>query len=76
MEDDNILAKVCEETDKIGNSLKSAALEDLNALWNALSKNPLGNYIPSVKHKIFFEEYQNSLKKPCPQTAHRKCWKI
>jgi len=63
LEDDSILAKVCEETDKIGNSLKSAALDDLNALWNALSKNPLENYIPSMKHKIFFEEYQNSLKK-------------
>jgi len=62
LEDDNILAKVCEETDNIGNSLKSVALEDLNILWNTLSKNPLGNYIPSVKHKIFFEEYQNSLK--------------
>jgi len=63
LEDDNILAKVCEETDNIGNSLKSAALEDLNTLWNTLSKNPLENYIPSMKRKIFFEEYQNSLKK-------------
>jgi uncharacterized protein len=62
LEDDNILSKVCEETDDIGNSLKSAALEDLNVLWDTLSKNNLGNYIPSLKHKIFFEEYQNSLK--------------
>jgi len=63
LEDDNILSKVCEETGNIGNSLKSAALEDLNALWNTLSKNKLENYIPSLKHKIFFVEYQNSLKK-------------
>jgi uncharacterized protein len=61
LEDDNILSKVCEETGVIGNSLKSAALEDLNVLWDTLSKNQLGNYIPSVKHKILFEEYQNSL---------------
>ena len=63
LEDDNILSKVCEETDNIGNSLKSATLEDLNALWDTLTKNPFGNYIPSLKHKIFFVEYQNSLKK-------------
>jgi len=63
LEDENILSKVCEETDIIGDSLKSAALEDLNTLWDAFSKNPLGNYIPSLKHKIYFEEYQNSLKK-------------
>jgi predicted AAA+ superfamily ATPase len=62
LEDENILSKVCEETDNIGSSLKSAALEDLNSLWDTLSKNSLGNYIPSLKHKIFFEEYQNSLK--------------
>jgi predicted AAA+ superfamily ATPase len=62
-EDDNILSKVCEETDAIGNSLKSAALEDLNTLWETLPKNPLGNYIPSMKHRISFEEYQSSLKK-------------
>jgi len=62
LEDDNILAKVCEETDNIGNSLKSAALEDLNTLWDTLSKNPFENYIPSLKHKIFFDEYQSSLK--------------
>jgi uncharacterized protein len=61
LEDDNILSIVCEETGEIGNSLKSAALEDLNALWDTLSKNPLGNYIPSLKHKIFFKEYQSSL---------------
>ncbi len=42
--------------------MKSAALEDLNALWDVFSKNILGNYIPSMKHKIFFEEYQSSLK--------------
>jgi len=63
LEDENVLSKVCEETGNIGNSLKSAALEDLNNLWDTLSKNPLGNYIPSLKHKIFFEEYHNSLKK-------------
>jgi len=62
LEDENILSKVCEETDNIGTSLKSAALEDLNTLWDALSKNTLGNYIPSLKHKIYFEEYQSSLK--------------
>jgi len=62
LEDDNILSKVCEETDSIGNSLKSAALEDLNTIWDTLSKNTLGNYIPSLKHKIYFEEYQSSLK--------------
>jgi predicted AAA+ superfamily ATPase len=62
LEDDNILSKVCGETDNIGNSLKSAALEDLNVLWDALSKNTLGNYISSLKHKIYFEEYQSSLK--------------
>jgi len=62
LEDDNILSKVCEETGDIGKSLKSAALEDLNTLWETLSKNILGNYIPSFKHNIFFEEYQNSLK--------------
>jgi len=61
LEDENVLSKVCEETDNIGNSLKSAALEDLNILWDTLSKNPLGNYIPSLKHKIFFKEYQDSL---------------
>ncbi|WP_461246884.1 ATP-binding protein [Treponema sp. R6D11] len=63
LEDDNILSKVCEETDNIGNCLKSAALEDLSVLWDTLSNNTLGNYTPSIKHKIFFEEYQNSLKK-------------
>jgi len=63
LEDDNVLSKVCEEADAIGNSLKSAALEDLNALWDTLSKNPLGNYIPSLKRKIYFEDYQSSLKK-------------
>jgi predicted AAA+ superfamily ATPase len=63
LEDDNILSKVCEETDNIGNSLKSAALEDLNVLWDTLSKNIPGNYIPSLKHTLFFEEYQDSLKK-------------
>ena len=62
LEDDNILSKVCEETGAAGNSLKSAALEDLNALWDTFSKNTLGSYIPSMKHKIFFEEYQRSLK--------------
>jgi len=62
LEDDNILSKVCEETYDIGSSLKSAALEDLKTLWGTLSRNPLENYIPSIKHKIFFEEYQNSLK--------------
>ena len=62
LEDENILSKVCEETCNIGNSLKSAALEDLNTLWDVLSKNPLENYIPSLKHKIFFKEYQSSLK--------------
>ena len=62
LEDENILSKVCEETDNIGSSLKSAALEDLNTLWDTLSKNTFGNYIPSLKHKLFFEEYQNSLK--------------
>jgi len=63
LEDENVLSKVCEETGNIGNSLKSAALEDLNTLWDTLSKNPLGNYVPSLKHKIHFEEYRNSLKK-------------
>jgi uncharacterized protein len=63
LEDDNILSKVCEETDTIGDSLKSAALEDLNTLWDTLPKNPLGNYIPSLKHNIYFKEYQDSLKK-------------
>jgi uncharacterized protein len=62
LEDDNILSKVCEETGDIGKSLKSAALEDLNTLWDTLSKNILRNYIPSYKHNIFFEEYRNSLK--------------
>jgi len=62
LEDDNILSKVCGETGDIGNSLRSAALEDLNALWGSLSKNTLGNYIPSLKHKIYFGEYQSSLK--------------
>ena len=62
LEDENILSKVCEETCNIGNSLKSAALEDLNTLWDTLSKNPLENYIPSLQHKIFFKEYQSSLK--------------
>jgi len=62
LEDENILSRVCEETVDIGDSLKSASLEDLNALWDVLSKNILGNYIPSMKHKIFFEEYQSSLK--------------
>jgi len=42
--------------------LKSAALEDLTSLWDVLSNNPLENYIPSLKHKINFEEYQSSLK--------------
>jgi predicted AAA+ superfamily ATPase len=63
LEDDNVLSKVCEETNDIGNSLKSAALEDLNTLWDILPKNNLGNYIPSLKHKIYFKEYQSSLKK-------------
>jgi len=62
LEDDNILSKVCEETDNIGSGLKSAALEDLNTLWEILQKNPLVNYSPSIKHKLFFNEYQNSLK--------------
>jgi len=62
LEDENILSKVCEETDNIENSLKSAALEDLNTLWDTLSKNPLEDYIPSLKHKLYFEEYQSSLK--------------
>ena len=62
MEDENVLSKVCEETNDIGNSLKSAALEDLSTFWNTLSKNILGNYIPSLKHKINFDEYQISLK--------------
>jgi predicted AAA+ superfamily ATPase len=61
LEDENVLSKVCEETDVIGNSLKSAAFEDLNTLWDTLSKNPLRNYNPSLKHKIFFKEYQSSL---------------
>jgi uncharacterized protein len=69
LEDENILSKVCEETGNIGNSLKSAALEDLNILWDALSKNPLENYIPSLKHKIFFEEYQSSLKSVVSSSA-------
>jgi uncharacterized protein len=63
LEDENILSKVCEETYTVGDSLKSAALEDLNTLWDTLSKNPLGNYIPSLKHNIYFKEYQDSLKK-------------
>jgi uncharacterized protein len=62
LEDENVLSKVCEETDIVGKSLKSAALEDLNTLWESLSKNILENYIPSLKHNIYFEEYQNSLK--------------
>jgi predicted AAA+ superfamily ATPase len=62
LEDENVLSKVCEEIDDIGNSLKSAAMEDLNILWNTLSKNKFGNYIPSLKHKICFDEYQHSLK--------------
>jgi predicted AAA+ superfamily ATPase len=62
LEDDNVLSKVCEETSDIGNSLKYTALEDLNVLWDTLSRNTFGNYIPSLKHKICFEEYQSSLK--------------
>jgi len=62
LEDDNILSKVCEKTGNIGNSLKSSALEDLNILWDTLSKDPLGNYISSMKNNIFFKEYKNSLK--------------
>jgi len=69
LEDENILSKVCEETCNIGNSLKSAALEDLNILWDTLSKNPLENYIPSLKHKIFFEEYQSSLRAVASSSA-------
>lgn len=62
LEDDNILSRVCEKTGNIGNSLESAALEDLNILWDTLSKDPLGNYISSMKHNIFFKEYEDSLK--------------
>ena len=62
LEDDNILSRVCEKTGNIGNSLEAAALEDLNILWDTLSKDPLGNYISSMKHNIFFKEYENSLK--------------
>ena len=61
LEDDNALSKVCEKTGDIGNSLKSAALEDLSVLWDTFSKNALGDYVPSMKNNMFFREYQSSL---------------
>ena len=61
LEDENVLSKICETAGVVGDSLKSAALEDLNCMWKALTQNPIEGYIPSVKRKLVFGEYQKSL---------------
>jgi len=62
LEDENVLSKVCEMTQNVGNSLKAIVLEDLNYLWKWMSNNTLEGYIPSLKRELLFKEYEQSLK--------------
>ncbi|MCL2493963.1 MAG: hypothetical protein FWF33_08000, partial [Clostridiales bacterium] len=61
LKDDNVLARVCEKTEAIGDSLRFMALEDVHALWGEFSRGVLADYVPSVKRNLFFREYQCSL---------------
>jgi len=61
LEDDNVLGEVCEKFEKIGDSLKQIALEDIKELWGKLSDNMFDDYIPSAKKKMLFYEYQASM---------------
>jgi len=60
-DDENILSKICEETDKVGESLKSFALKDIHELWQKMNEIDFNGYVPTVKREMFFKEYQRSL---------------
>jgi predicted AAA+ superfamily ATPase len=61
LEQDNVLAQVCERTSNIGDSLKALVLEDLSSLWSGMSGSLLEGYVPSARRELFFVEYQQSL---------------
>ncbi len=63
LEDTNVLAGVCEETAHVGHSLKIAALKDIDAVLSAYQSidAALAGYKPSMKRKLRFAEYQQSL---------------
>ena len=63
-QDDNILSRMCEEKVIPGDSLREAALKDTEQLMKSIASAPefLKSYIPSVKRRLAFNEYQQSLK--------------
>lgn len=61
--DDNVLARVLQETAQAGESLKAAALADITALLGTLETAAgwLAAYTPSVRRQMRFGAYQRSL---------------
>jgi len=68
-EDENILSKICEETGKAGDSLKSFALKDIHDLLQKMSEIEFNGYVSTIKREIFFKEYQNSLESVVAQKS-------
>lgn len=63
LEDSNVLARICEETEGIGQGLRQAALQDLEACLAAISAPPalLFNYKPSIQRHMHFGQFEASL---------------
>lgn len=60
--DRNVLAELCASGIVPGESIRHAALEDIRKLFSSLSEeHRFDGYIPSVKRKLPFREYQKSL---------------
>ncbi len=63
LQDTNVLAAICEEASHVGDSLRAAALQDIQALMappDAPNKL-LDTYVPSAQRSMHFAEYQQSL---------------
>lgn len=63
LEDENVLSRICEEADAVGDSLRAAALQDIEAVMAPYQAPDaiLDAYTPSIRRSLYFAQYQQSL---------------
>ena len=62
LNDENVLSRICEENITAGSCLKEIALYDIKQLIDIInSQDSIKGYIPSVKRKLDYKEYQQSI---------------
>lgn len=74
LQDRNVLSQICEEKVAVGNSLRTAALKDIERLMEKTLPEAdfLKSYVPSVKRKLPFGEYQQSLESIVTTNTYEK----